>query len=167
VRALAAAIRWPAPVPDTLRLAPATLDDALARLPAGQALHALTGSVHAAAWVREDGEIFAVREDVGRHNALDKLLGAVLRAGLDVSRGFALVSSRASYEMVQKAAQCGVQLLVAVSAPTAMARRVAQSAGLTLAAFARSGRHTLYTHPHRLELEGRQSLEHRTHRSPP
>lgn len=150
VRALAAAVRWPRPLPDTLRLGAEQIDTALARLPEGQLLHAVTGSVHAAAWVLGSGAVFAVREDVGRHNALDKLLGAVLRAGLDVADGFALVSSRASYEMVQKAAQCGVQMLVAVSAPTAMARRVAQSCGLTLVAFARAGRHTVYTHPHRL-----------------
>lgn len=151
VRALAAAVRWPGPVPDTLRLTADRIDAALLRLPAGQLLHAVTGSVHAAAWVLRSGELFAVREDVGRHNALDKLLGAVLRAGLDFREGFAVVSSRASYEMVQKAAQCGVQILVAVSAPTAMARRVAQSCGLTLVAFARTGRHTVYTHPHRLQ----------------
>jgi len=150
VRALESAVRWPAPVADTLRLTPADVDAALARLPDGQDLHAVTGAVHAAAWVLRSGELFAVREDVGRHNALDKLLGAALRGGVDVAGGFALVSSRASYEMVQKAAQCGVQLLVAVSAPTAMARRVAQSSGLTLVAFSRAGRHTVYTHPHRL-----------------
>jgi FdhD protein len=150
VRALASAVRFPPPVQDTLRLSPEVVDAALAALGGGQQLRELTGSVHAAAWFSRSGVRLFTREDVGRHNALDKLLGAILRAGVDTRSGFVVVSSRASYEMVQKAAQCGVQMLVAVSAPTAMARRVAQSCGMTLVAFARSGRHTIYSHPHRL-----------------
>jgi formate dehydrogenase accessory protein FdhD len=111
----------------------------------GQALHALTGSVHAAAWSRADGTLFAVREDVGRHNALDKLIGAVALAGLDTAQGFAVVTSRASYEMVLKLASVGGGLLAAISAPTGLAIDLAGRAGITLCGFVRDGRMAIYT----------------------
>ena len=122
----------------------------LAALRAAQPLGGQTGSLHAAAWVNWQGDIELVREDVGRHNALDKVIGARLRQGLDFQSGLALITSRASYEMVQKAAQLGIRMLVAVSAPTALAIRLAQTTGITLVGFAREHQQVIYTHPERL-----------------
>ena len=119
-----------------------------------QPLRELTGATHAAAWMDELGHLHALREDVGRHNALDKTIGALRHAGLDPARGALLVTSRASYEMVQKAAAAGVGALAAVSAPTALAIRTAQALGLTLVAFARGRRHVVYSHPQRLQAPG-------------
>ncbi|MET0210469.1 MAG: formate dehydrogenase accessory sulfurtransferase FdhD, partial [Burkholderiaceae bacterium] len=126
---------------------PQALQRAMAAMAGQQHLHQATGAMHAAGWADRDGRLLLVREDVGRHNALDKLVGALARAGIDAGDGFALVTSRASFEMVQKAARAGVRLLAAVSAPTAMAVRLADRAGLTLAGFVRGGRHVIYTHP--------------------
>ena len=123
---------------------------AMAALVARQPLQHLTGGVHAAAWCRADGVPELVREDVGRHNALDKLAGALARAGIDAAQGFIVVTSRASYEMVHKAARPGAGLLAAVSAPTQRAITVADRAGLTLAGFVRDERATVYSHPQRL-----------------
>ncbi len=117
---------------------------ATAQLAAHQPLHALTGAVHGAAWCSLEGEILLLREDVGRHNALDKLIGALARSNTDYSRGFLLMSSRASYEIVHKAAAAGIGHLVAVSAPTALAIRVANQAGISVTGFARKGSHVHY-----------------------
>lgn len=141
------------PVPavsSTARFSAGALQAALLALPAGQQLNAITGAVHAAAFADAQGRVLLLREDVGRHNALDKLIGALLREGLDPAAGFVLMSSRASYELVHKAATAGIPLLAAVSAPTALAVDTAIAAGLTLAGFTRAGRHTVYAHPDRL-----------------
>ncbi|WP_312484575.1 formate dehydrogenase accessory sulfurtransferase FdhD [Massilia timonae] len=130
--------------------APQVLQCAMAAMSGQQRLHQATGAMHAAGWADRDGRLLLVREDVGRHNALDKLVGALARADIDAGAGFALVTSRASFEMVQKATRAGIGLLAAISAPTAMAVRLADRAGLTLAGFVRGGRHVAYTHPWRL-----------------
>jgi FdhD protein len=129
---------------------PAAIEQALAALAGKQQLNAASGAVHAAAWARVDGAVEEVREDVGRHNALDKLIGALLRRSADAETGFILVTSRASFEMVQKAAVFGAPLLVAISGPTGLAVRVAEQSGMTLVGFARGDRLTIYTHPQRV-----------------
>jgi formate dehydrogenase accessory protein FdhD len=122
----------------------------MAALASHQTLNAAAGAVHAAGWSRLDGTVELVREDVGRHNALDKLVGALVRRGTDPRSGFVLVTSRASFEMVQKSTRLGAPLMAAVSGPTGLAVRIAQQAGLTLVGFARGTRLTVYTHPERL-----------------
>ncbi|XKE46675.1 formate dehydrogenase accessory sulfurtransferase FdhD [Halomonas organivorans] len=128
-------------------LADAAIQRALAALADHQALQAATGATHGAAWCDGVGRIRLVREDVGRHNALDKLIGALAREGGPSEGGFALVSSRASYEMVHKSASAGIGALVAVSAATALAVEQAREAGLLLVGFARPGRHLIYHRP--------------------
>lgn len=126
---------------------------AMEQLPSMQTINAATGALHAAGWAANDGELKLVREDVGRHNALDKLIGALVSGNVDRAHGFAVVTSRASYEMVQKAAMAGIGLLAAVSAPTALAVRIAKDAGLTLAGFVRGSRCVVYAdEAHRLTL---------------
>lgn len=136
------------PVPrvaNGLRIDAAALTRAMAALPSAQRLHQQSGGVHAAAWATMDGEIKLLREDVGRHNALDKLIGALHRARVAPASGFALVTSRASYELVHKAACAGIELLAAVSAPTGMAVRNAEAAGLTLVGWLRDVGFSIYT----------------------
>lgn len=126
------------------RLAPEALDRALAALPAAQPLNARCGGLHGAAWCRPDGELLLAREDVGRHNALDKLTGALARRAADAREGFVLMSSRASYELVHKTAMAGVGLLACMSAPSSLAIETARRLGLELWAFVREGRATRY-----------------------
>jgi FdhD protein len=147
---IAQAIRHPAPVPPGGSITREELSGALLELRGWQRLGSATGSLHAAAWVDWRGRIHLVREDVGRHNALDKVIGALLARDADRAAGFLLVTSRASYEMVQKAATAGVRMLVAVSAPTALAVRLADEANLTLVGFARESQQVVYTHPERV-----------------
>jgi formate dehydrogenase accessory protein FdhD len=135
---------------DLIVIDTAALHSAMADLYKHQILHVATGATHAAGWASLDGVLQIVREDVGRHNALDKLIGAMHRAAIPSGDGFAVISSRASFEMVQKSAYAGITLLAAVSAPTAMAIRMAFAAGITLAGFVRANQHTIYTHPQRL-----------------
>lgn len=130
---------------------------ALASIGAEQHLTRQTGAAHAAAWCAMDGTLRLIREDVGRHNALDKLIGAMTRAGEQPADGFFLITSRVSFEMAQKAIQAGVPALVGMSAPTLAAVELAEAAGMTLLAFARGRDFVCYTHPGHLGLgEGGQ-----------
>jgi formate dehydrogenase accessory protein FdhD len=131
-------------------LAPAALAAAGSALAGRQALQQQTGATHGAAWCLPDGSIHAVREDVGRHNALDKLIGTLVRGRIDRTSGFALITSRASVEMVQKAASVGIAILAAVSAPTSLALELAERCGLTLIGFARGADFSVYSHRGRL-----------------
>ena len=126
------------------------LDHALKHLNDVQPVGRETGCTHAAAWVMPSGDLVGGHEDVGRHVALDKLLGHRAKEGDLWQHGAALVSSRASYEMVQKSAMCGVEILFAVSAATTLAVEVAERCNLTLVGFCKPGRATIYTHPQRL-----------------
>lgn len=141
------------PVPALTSRSQLTVDDlhsALAELQSLQPINARTGSVHAAAWVIPGAGIRAVREDVGRHNALDKTIGALARQGATFDSGFLLLTSRASFEMVQKAATVGIPTVVAISAPTTLAVRFAQACGMTLIGFARPHQHVIYAGAERL-----------------
>lgn len=147
VESLDEAIRPPRRVAGRVHLRGADLLRGMAELATAQPLNAQCGALHAAAALI-DGQLTAVREDVGRHNALDKTLGALAASGQHADA--LLLSSRASYELVHKAAQCGVEVLATVSAPTAFAVRLADEAGLTLIGFARAQRFTVYSHPGRV-----------------
>jgi len=122
------------------------IQKAVVDLQAHQPLQQITGAVHAAAWYDENGNIKLIREDIGRHNALDKLIGALSLSNIVINHSsFLLISSRASYEMISKAQVAGISMLVAVSAPTALAINIAKNTGMTLVGFARNGRHTIYS----------------------
>ncbi|MEI9703427.1 formate dehydrogenase accessory sulfurtransferase FdhD [Enterobacter cloacae] len=142
-----------APLPFTQTFNLANLDHALAHLNDVQPIGQLSGCTHAAAWVLPSGDIAGGHEDVGRHVALDKLMGRRARESDLWQQGAALVSSRASYEMVQKSAMCGVEILFAVSAATTLAVEVAERCNLTLVGFCKPGRATVYTHPQRLIVD--------------
>lgn len=148
VESLQAAARPVPRVPDSSTVDLTDIHVALAALARQQPLNALSGGVHAAAFAHADGLL--VREDVGRHNALDKLIGAMARQGIAPASGFVVITSRASYEIVHKAATAGIGLVVAISAPTDLAIRTADAAGLTLAAFARGDSLNVYAHPGRI-----------------
>ena len=147
VESLDAALRPVPPVAPARPVDAAAIHAAVRALAGLQPLNARSGGVHAAAFVHDGGLL--VREDVGRHNALDKLIGAMAGPGsaLDPHAGFAVMTSRASYELVHKAATAGIAMLVAISAPTDLAVRTAQAAGLTLVGFARDDGFNVYAHP--------------------
>ncbi|APG03148.1 formate dehydrogenase family accessory protein FdhD [Luteibacter rhizovicinus DSM 16549] len=149
-RELEDVVRRPEPVGLGPTIGVDAIERALESLRALQPVNAFTGSVHAAAWALPDGAIVCVREDVGRHNALDKLIGAMSTAHIDANDGFVVITSRASYEMVTKAAVAGIAIVVAISAPTALAVHLASDCGLTLIGFARPGRFNVYTRPQRI-----------------
>lgn len=142
------------PLPFTQTFDLANLDRALKHLSDFQPVGQLTGCTHAAAWAMPSGELAGGHEDVGRHVALDKLLGRRATEGESWQQGAVLVSSRASYEMVQKSAMCGVEILFAVSAATTLAVDVAERCNLTLVGFCKPGKATIYTHPRRLMTGG-------------
>lgn len=130
----------PGPVAPSPPIDPAAIGKAIRRLDARQGLNRLTRAVHAAAWCDRDGRIAFVREDVGRHNALDKTIGALMRAGVAPASGFLLVTSRCSFEIVAKAASFGAGTLVTLSAPTSLALERARRLGVTVIAVARADR---------------------------
>lgn len=142
--------RRAARVQSSAALAAGALPRALSGLQGMQHLFDLTGAVHAAAWCDFNGNIELLREDVGRHNALDKLIGSLAASRRSFGDGFVLMTSRASYEIVQKAAAVGIAVVAAVSAPTGMAVRVAIDSGVTLIGFVRGERHCVYSHPERV-----------------
>lgn len=170
---LDAAVRHPVAVADCATIDAASLKRALGAMQLAQAINSVTGATHAAAWATPQGQIVLLREDVGRHNALDKLIGAMLRrdrgenspvtstlaagndisdgtADIDSSDGFLIVTSRASYEMVMKAATVGIGFLAAISAPTALAIALAKETNLTLVGFARADGFSVYANAQRI-----------------
>lgn len=153
IESLDEAVRPPQRVRDGAAFTPAEIMRALEALAPRQELNRQTRAVHAAAFWQPGAGLLAVREDVGRHNALDKLAGALLRDRVPRQNGMVLLTSRVSVEMVQKTAAIGAPLLVAVSAPTALALRTAEAAGITLVAVARSDGFEIFTHPHRIVKE--------------
>jgi FdhD protein len=150
VETIQGVLREPRTIPKGTGIAVEALWRAERELPARQVWNHETGSLHAAAWATDEGVPEIVREDVGRHNALDKVIGALARAGKNPEEGFVLVTSRASYELVQKAAAVGVRLLAAVSRPTGLAIGLAEASGMTLVALLRGSTADVYAHGERL-----------------
>lgn len=146
---LAQLMRYPLPLASQHQFEEISITRGLLAIQAQQKLQQQTGATHASAYVLADGTVSLLREDVGRHNALDKLVGALAKHDKDRD-GFIITTSRASFEMVQKTANAGVGMLVAVSAPTGLAVRVAQQCGLTLVGFARENRYVVYSHGDRI-----------------
>ncbi len=144
------AIRSPAPVTSSALFSADDLYAGMDAMQTRQQLQQQTGATHAASWMNADGSIALVREDIGRHNALDKLIGAMAASKQDFSSGAALITSRASYEMVQKAATLGIGFLAAISAPTSLAVKLAEDSRVTLVGFTRHQSHVVYAHPQRL-----------------
>ena len=150
LESLADAVRTLPHVSSSARFDPAAIHTAMAALPAAQKFNQQTRAVHAAAFWHQQRGLVALREDVGRHNALDKLAGALAREGIAVADGLLLLSSRISVEMVQKSAMLGAAVVVAVSAPTALAVRLADTAGITLIGIARADGFEVFTHSERI-----------------
>ncbi len=136
--------------PDSLRIQAAVLRDVVQEMHARQVLFKQTGGTHAAAIFDVDGELLVMKEDIGRHNALDKAVGKCLLEGLSLAGRGAVLSGRVSMELIAKAARAGLEMVVAVSAPSSLALQAAERCNLTLCAFARGDRATVYTHPRRI-----------------
>ena len=150
---LSQAMRYPQPLQSETMFSATSIKRGLLAIQAQQLMQKETGATHASAFVLADGTVSIVREDVGRHNALDKLIGALHKARTQQGQqfdGFIITTSRASFEMVQKTATAGVAMLVAVSAPTGLAVRVAEQCGLALVGFARQNRFVVYSHNERI-----------------
>jgi FdhD protein len=160
IESLDEAVRPLRHVSDETVFTPADIMRALETLAPWQELNRQTRAVHAAAFWRPEGGLVDVREDVGRHNALDKLAGALLRTGTAANGGMVLLTSRVSVEMVQKTAAIGAPLIVAVSAPTALAVRTAESAGITLVAVARGDGFETFTHRRRIKEPAAETVSH-------
>jgi len=156
VESLSEAVKPAKPVGPGRSLTPLALAQGFDALATQQPLGRLTRAAHAAAFLAPDGNV-TVREDVGRHNALDKLVGALARAGVDATQGAILMTSRVSVELVQKAAMAGVPILAAISAPSTLAVKLADDAGMTLVAVARSDGFEIFSHPHRIQPEQEQT----------
>ncbi len=144
------AIKPPKPVHCDITVPASKIQAAIRRLPELQALNRETRAVHAAAFYTQEDDALIVREDVGRHNGLDKLIGAVKRAGRQGPEGVVLLTSRVSIELIQKTAALGAGIIVAVSVPSARAVREAEAAGMTLIAVARDDGFEIFTHPERI-----------------
>lgn len=144
------AVRRPEAAIGTTAFSAAQIYVGMKAMQSKQRLQRHTGATHAAAWMNADGSVDLVREDIGRHNALDKLIGAMANEKRDFSIGAALITSRASSEMVQKSATMGIGFLAAISAPTSLAIQLAEEANVTLIGFVRNGSHVVYAQSHRL-----------------
>jgi FdhD protein len=160
IESLDEAVRPPVRVRGGKSFTPTEIMRALEMLGPRQELNRQTRAVHAAAFWRPDTGLAAVREDVGRHNALDKLAGALMRDSVPGQSGMVLLTSRVSVEMVQKTAAIGAPLIVAVSAPTALAVRTAETAGITLVAIARSDGFEVFTYPQRIKETTKETATH-------
>lgn len=147
---LAQAVRRPDAVRGSTSFSATQIYAGMKAMQAKQRLQRYTGATHAAAWMNADGSVYLVREDIGRHNALDKLIGAMSDEKRDFTTGAALITSRASYEMVQKSATMGIGFLAAISAPTSLAIQLAEESNVTLVGFVRSNSHVVYAQSHRL-----------------
>jgi len=150
IESLEEAVAPPKPIAAEMQIEASTVHEAINALADAQALNHETRAMHAAGFYIPGQGLIAAREDVGRHNALDKLCGALARQGVAGQSGLVAVTSRLSVEMVQKAASVGAPILVAVSAPTALAIRTAEAAGLTLAGIVRGDGFEVFTHGHRI-----------------
>jgi FdhD protein len=150
IQSIADVLRMPTPVDHTLGVSRDALWRALDALSHQQTLNNRTNTAHAAGWATPDGVLHVVREDVGRHNALDKVLGALARNETSAAAGFIIITSRASYEMVQKAALRGIELVAAISRPTGLAIRLAQASGVTLVGLLRGRTANVHSHPERI-----------------
>ena len=150
IESLAEAVRPAAPVRHEASFDGRCIPKAISALASAQALNHATRATHAAGFYRPGRGIIAIREDVGRHNALDKLAGALHRQATDVAGGAVVITSRVSVEMVQKTAAIGAPVLIAMSAPTALAVRMAEAGNITLVAVARGQSSQVFAHPRRL-----------------